>query len=142
MMANPRFCAIVGYPADELKGKSFIDITYPPDIELDIQQYQHLISGQIDSYEMEKRYIRKDKRLVWANMTATLVRNEAGEPIHGLGMAEDITERKKNEGALSELAAILAQTSAAVSSTDPEGNVTVWNRGERSGCSAIRNRKF
>ncbi len=129
LMANPRFCALVGYPAEELAGKSFIDITYPPDIGLDVQQYQHLISGEIDSYAMEKRYIRKDKQIVWVNLFATLIRNEKGEALHGLGMAEDVTERKKNESALSELAAILEQTSAAVSSTDLEGVVTVWNRG-------------
>ncbi|HVM31915.1 MAG TPA: PAS domain S-box protein, partial [bacterium] len=128
-MANPRFCAIVGYPAAELAGKSFIDITHPPDIELDARNYQRLVSGQIDSYEMEKRYVRKDKQLVWANITVTLVRNESGEPISGLGMAEDVTERKKNEGVLSEWAAILSQTSAAVASTDLEGLVTIWNRG-------------
>jgi PAS domain S-box-containing protein len=128
-MANPRFCAFVGYPAAELEGKSFIDITYPPDIELDVKQYQHLISGEIDSYSMEKRYIRKDKQIVWVNLFGTLIRGEKGEPLYGLGMTEDVTERKKNEEALSELAAILAQTSAAVSSTDLEGNVTVWNRG-------------
>ncbi|HET9869820.1 MAG TPA: PAS domain S-box protein, partial [bacterium] len=104
-VANTRFCAIVGYPARELEGKSFIDITYPPDIASDVQQYQQLVSGRIDSYEMEKRYIRKDRALVWANLTVTLVRDEAGRPLCGLGMAEDVTERKKNEGALSELAA-------------------------------------
>jgi two-component system, cell cycle sensor histidine kinase and response regulator CckA len=129
LVVNPRFCAIVGYPAAELIGKSFIDITYSPDIEADVQNYQHLVAGQIDSYEMEKRFLRKDGRIVWVNLVATLVRNEAGEPLHGLGLVEDISERKKNEEALSELAAILAQTSAAVSSTDLEGTITVWNRG-------------
>jgi two-component system cell cycle sensor histidine kinase/response regulator CckA len=129
LAVNPRFCAIVGYPSADLIGKSFIDITYPPDIELDVKNYQHLISGQIDNYEMEKRYLRKDGQIVWVNLVASLVRNEAGEPLHGLGLVEDITEKKKNEGALSELAAILEQTSAAVSSTDLEGVITVWNRG-------------
>jgi two-component system, cell cycle sensor histidine kinase and response regulator CckA len=129
LMVNPRFCEIVGYSAPELQGKSFVDITHPGDVNLDIENLRSLVAGEIPRYEIDKRYIRKDGQIVSCHLIATLIKDERGKPLYAMGMVEDITARKKAEDVQSQLAAILQQTPDAVIGTDLEGRIFSWNRG-------------
>jgi two-component system, NarL family, sensor histidine kinase UhpB len=79
---NDRLCAIVGYPREELLQLTFQDITYPDDLETDLIQVRRVLSGEIKTYSKEKRYTRKDRSLVWVNLTVSLVRTVAGKPWH------------------------------------------------------------
>ena len=100
LRVNDRLCAIVGYARDELLRLSFQDITHPEDVETDLDQMRRVLGEEISTYSMEKRYLRKDRSLVWVNLTVSLVRNAGGHPRHFIAVVEEITERKLSEDAL------------------------------------------
>jgi PAS domain S-box-containing protein len=108
LRVNRRLCAIVGYPPEELLALTFQAITHPEDLEPDLNFAARILSGEIKSYSMEKRYIRKDRSVVRVMLTVSLVRTAAGAPLHFIGVVEDITERRKAEMEAHELRANLA----------------------------------
>ncbi|OUL20428.1 PAS domain S-box protein [Nostoc sp. 106C] len=99
---NQRFCEIAGYPQAELQTLTFQEITHPEDLAADLQQAEKLLAGEISTYSMEKRYIRKNGSIVWINLTASLVRNRFGEPNYFISVIEDISSRKQAEAFLRE----------------------------------------
>ena len=99
---NQRFCDIVGYGKAEMLGMTFQDITHPDDIPLDMVYIRQMLSGEISTYSMEKRYIHKDGHLVWINLTASLKHKADGMVEYAIAVVEDITERKRAEMALRE----------------------------------------
>jgi PAS domain S-box-containing protein len=102
LMVNEALCSITGYGAQDLISRSFVDITHPDDIESDVAQARQLAAGEIDHYDMDKRYLRADGSVVWVHLNGRLIRDEAGRPLYYLPMMEDITERKAAEKALLE----------------------------------------
>ncbi|MCK5105444.1 MAG: PAS domain S-box protein, partial [Cyclobacteriaceae bacterium] len=94
---NQEFCDIVGYSQQEMLKLTFQDITHPDDLTTDLNNVQRLLDQDIDNYTMEKRYFRKNKTIVWINLTVSLVRNETGDPKYFIAVVEDITERKQAE---------------------------------------------
>ena len=99
---NDRLCELFGYSRAELQALSFQEVTHPDDLWQDLAKLHHLVAGEIESYTLEKRYLRKDGSLFWANLTATVFRGLQGEPEYGIAVVEDITERKLSEAALRE----------------------------------------
>lgn len=97
---NNRICEIVGYTKAEMFELRFQDITYPEDLDTDLSYVQKMLAGDIETYHMEKRYIRKDKKLVWINLTVSLVREPTGDPKYFISVVEDIDKRKTAELAL------------------------------------------
>ena len=97
---NDKLCTILGYPRDELLGMSFQDITHPDDLEADLGLVRQVVSGDIKTYSMEKRYVRKDGSLIWCDLTVSSTRTAAGEPRHFISVVQDITERRRSEEAL------------------------------------------
>jgi PAS domain S-box-containing protein len=97
LRVNKSLCEIVGYTEAELLQKKFQDITHPEDLKADLALVRELIEGQRRSYQMEKRYLHREGHTVWIRLTASLVRDEAGAPLHGIAQIEDITERKRLE---------------------------------------------
>jgi PAS domain S-box-containing protein len=102
LRVNDRLCFIVGYSREELLRMTFQDITHPDDLETDLEYIHQVLSGEIKTYSMEKRYFRKDRSLVWVNLTVSLVRDSSGEPRHFISVVENISERKLAEQALEE----------------------------------------
>ena len=102
LRVNDKLCTIVGYPRENLLRMTFQDITHPDDLETDLEYVRQVLSGEIKTYSMEKRYYRKDRSLVWTNLTVSLVRDSSGEPLHFISVVENITERKLAELALEE----------------------------------------
>jgi PAS domain S-box-containing protein len=93
--SNRALQTMLGYGAEELQGLRFVEFSHPDDAVIDGGLFQELMAGRRDDYAMEKRYLRKDGRLVWAHLTASLVRDVEGNPRFGIGMVEDITARKR-----------------------------------------------
>src|SRR3954462_7804708 len=89
--ANGPFCEIVGYTEDELRGRTFVEITHPEDVDETTAQVKKLRAGEIDRYVLEKRYVRKEGSSIWSHTTVTLLRNEAGEASQFLGVIRDIS---------------------------------------------------
>jgi PAS domain S-box-containing protein len=94
---NEAFCRIAGYTRDELMGLSIADVTHPADAVLDVDRAYRVFAGELPSYRAEKRCLTKDGGTVWVSFTATMVRDDAGKPLYGLGIVEDISERKRAE---------------------------------------------
>jgi PAS domain S-box-containing protein len=97
--SNPALRTMLGYSESELAGMAFADFTHPGDVDADVHLFTELMQGKRESYQIEKRYLRKDGQIVWGMLTASLVRSPNGEPQDCLGMAEDITGRKRAEAA-------------------------------------------
>ena len=93
---------MLGYSEEELARMPFTEYTYPADKELDWGFYCELTQGKRERYEMEKRFIKKGGEVVWGMLTVSLVKGLDGRPICAVGMAQDITERKRAESALRE----------------------------------------
>jgi PAS domain S-box-containing protein len=91
---NNRFAEITGHSAADLLMGGFQRITHPDDLAEDLAHVEELLSGQAQTFTMEKRYIGKDGAPVWVNLTVALVRNFAGEPDYFISVIEDIGERK------------------------------------------------
>ena len=94
---NSALCSITGYSQEELESLSFMDITHPEDRADNLKMAQKLASGELRDYQVEKRYIQKEGKIVWVRASIEVMRDEAGEPIYYLPMTEDITEKKKVE---------------------------------------------
>ena len=94
---NDAFCRITGYGREELIGMSLGDVTHPADVALDFERTQRVFSGQVPNYRAEKRCLTRDGETVWTSFTATVVRDDAGRPLYGLGIVEDISERRRIE---------------------------------------------
>jgi PAS domain S-box-containing protein len=97
LRVNRRLGEIVGYEPEELLKTTFQDITHPDDLEGDIEQMRRLLEGELQTYTLEKRYLRGDGHVVWVNLTVSLVSDSAGEPAYFIAVIEDISERKKTE---------------------------------------------
>lgn len=94
---NPALEKMLGYSEEELSQIVFAEFTFPDDRELEWELYSELIKGERNKYELNKRYITKDRRLIWGRLIVSLVRNPNGAPKYALGMVEDFTERKRAE---------------------------------------------
>lgn len=93
---------MLGYSEEELKEKTFFDVTHPEDAEAEMTPLKALVAGQLENFQMEKRYYRKDGSLLWARLTVSLSRSQEGEPQFLIGMIENISRRKQVEQELIE----------------------------------------
>ncbi|HLE89729.1 MAG TPA: PAS domain S-box protein [Anaerolineales bacterium] len=93
--ANPALCRIYGRPREELIGMSAAEVTDTEDKALAAQLFSELLAGQRDSYEVDRRYIRKNGEVFWAHVTLSAVRGLDGQPVFLIGMVMDIDEQKK-----------------------------------------------
>ena len=100
LQVNQKLCDIVGYTRAELLDSSFQAITYPDDLDADLAYVGQMLAGEIQTYSMEKRSIRKDDTLIWINLTVSLVRESSGEPQYFIAVIQDISDRKQAETAL------------------------------------------
>ncbi|HEY0207495.1 diguanylate cyclase [Acerihabitans sp.] len=96
MQVNKALCRFLGYNAAELQKISFQEITYPADLSSDLIQLNDLVNGRIDSYTLEKRYIRGDGEIVWALLAVSVVRDHHDRPLYFISQIEDISEIKHN----------------------------------------------
>lgn len=97
---NKSFCTFVGYSADELIGKAFTEITFPADIDVDCQQFQMIMNGEIDQYRLQKRYIHKTGKIIWGDLFVSSVTTDHTGPKPILATVVDITQFKENEVSL------------------------------------------
>jgi PAS domain S-box-containing protein len=102
LRVNEALNRILGYRVDELLTKSLQDVTYPDDLAADLARVQLIREGKIDSYEIEKRLLRKDGVIIWVRKSAGCVRKGDGSIDYFVSMIEDISGRKQVERELRE----------------------------------------
>jgi diguanylate cyclase (GGDEF)-like protein/PAS domain S-box-containing protein len=101
---NPALCEFLGYSEHELLAMHWWDVTEPSQLEVDRERTAKLLKGEINSYQLEKQYVHARGHLVWALLSATLVRDADDEPLYFVCQIQDITNRKVTEERLIELA--------------------------------------
>ncbi|KQH79774.1 hypothetical protein AO501_13715 [Mycobacterium gordonae] len=94
---NRALCRITGYHEQELTRLTFQDITFPDDLDSDLYEATRLLHGEITSYQIDKRYYAKDGHLIWVHLSASMVRDADGQPLHFISHIEDISARKRDE---------------------------------------------
>lgn len=129
---NPHFCEILGYTIEELTGKNFSQYTYPEDLEISNNKVKSLLSGEIEHFEIEKRYIHKNGQLIPVLLNSTLVRDPKGEPTYFISQAKEITNLKKTLEDLriseEKFRLIFEKAPMAIGHFDKDGNITAFNQ--------------
>lgn len=97
LIANARFCNMIGYEEHELQHLTFKNITHPEDILLDLPNIHKLIRKEISVYKAEKRYLRKDGSTIWGSLTVSSNFDDNGQFLYNVAILEDITPRKYAE---------------------------------------------
>lgn len=97
LLVNARLCEMFGYTEQELLQRRFVDLTYEDDLASTLGYRNKLIGGTSDRETIEKRYLRKDGTILWAELTVNLVRDAAGQPAYFISVINDISERKRLE---------------------------------------------
>ncbi len=100
---NDKLCNIFGYERHELKQVTWLDLTHPEDRAADLEQFNQLAAGAIEGYSLDKRFICKQGRVIYANLLVRCVRRIDGSVNYFVALIQDITERKRAEEERAEL---------------------------------------
>ena len=105
LKVNDGFCDLLGYGRGALlDGMALADVTHPDDESPDRADRRAQIERGVANYRIEKRFIRADGEVLWAVATVTVIRDDEGEPVHLLGLVQEITESKRRQADLARLA--------------------------------------
>ena len=102
LRVNQALCEIVGYPQSELLNLNFQKITHPDDLATDTQYLHSLLNNQIQTYQLEKRYIHKQGQIIWILLNGNIVRDHQANPLYLITQVQDITHRKQLEEELAQ----------------------------------------
>lgn len=129
---NDALCAALGYTREELSCLTWAELTCPADLSADQMQFDRMLAGEINSYDVEKRFIHKDGHLVGTHLVASLVRRSDGSHNYIVAVVEDISKREQMENALRESAQLFQSTldglSANIAVLDEAGEIVYTNK--------------
>jgi diguanylate cyclase len=132
LRVNTSLSEIVGYPPDVLLTRTFQDITHPEDLDADVEQVRRLLTGEIRTYSIEKRYLHAAGHVLWVNLSVALVRDDDSVPLYFIAQVQDVTARRRTEDALraseQRFRQLVDTSTEAFITMDAEGRITEWNR--------------
>jgi PAS domain S-box-containing protein len=129
LRANGTFCRIIGWPIDELVDKSLREISHPDDFAHQLAHIEQIRQGKIDSYKLDKRFIRRDGAIAWGRLTVSSVRKGDGSADYFVHVLEDISAQKRAEELLRRQAEVLDQSHDAIFTFKIGDGISFWNRG-------------
>ncbi|MEM6841416.1 MAG: PAS domain S-box protein [Bacteroidota bacterium] len=97
LKVNKALCDIVGYTESELLKIDFQTITHPDDLEADLDVVSRLLAGEIETYNLHKRYYHKKGHIIWILLTVSLVRDEHNQPLYFISQIQDRTKEYRNK---------------------------------------------
>jgi len=109
LKVNRAVSDMLGYTPDELLARTFQDLTFPEDLEVDLGYVHEMLDGLRQTYQMEKRYLHKSGRIVWALLSVSIVRDGHAEAPYFISQIQDITPRKRAQEELQRAASMLEQ---------------------------------
>ncbi|MGH3034298.1 MAG: PAS domain S-box protein [Gaiellaceae bacterium] len=136
LQVNRAFCEILGYSSEQLIGVDSPSLTHPDDTAADDELVRLLLTGEVRTPQIAKRYLHAGGHVVWCLVSVSLVRDEAGRPHHFITQVEDITERRRTEQYLEGQRAVALALAEGGSETevflrllDALGEAMGWERG-------------
>ena len=128
LRVNKAFCELVGHTEAELMGGAWGHLTHPDDMAKSKELVDQVLAGELAGFTLEKRYLHADGHVVHALVTASLIRDEQGRPLHFATQVLDQTARQRAEQTRASMAAIVESSDDAIIGKDLDGTVTNWNR--------------
>ena len=128
---NPAMQNIFGYSQEELKWRTYSDFLYPQgdnDIETTLQK---LLMGESSNYQLEKKFINKEGKIIWGRLYLSLARDENGVLLYLIGMLKDITSSKRAQEKACQLVSIVESTDDGIFSASLCGYIKSWNQGAK-----------
>jgi len=104
---NPKLCEMFGYSAEELLKRNAHALTHSEDLLMTSTLVAEVLAGKRTTFEIDKRYMRKDGSVLWAHAISTILRDAAGLPRTFIAVIEDVTARKLADQAIESLPARL-----------------------------------
>lgn len=128
---NDQLCEMLGYSREQLLCCDFQQITHPDDLDADLRSLEELVAGEINSYQMEKRYFDSQGRIIWVLLSVALVRDSDDQPVHFVVQIQDFSERIASEMAIREredyLSTLLDNVLDAIITIDQQGYIETFN---------------
>jgi PAS domain S-box-containing protein len=94
---NDHLCEMLGYSKEELQLLSWADLTHPEDLNNDLEHFNQVMAGKSNGYSIDKRFIHKNKSIVWVNLSVRCVRRPDFTVNYFVALMFDISERKLAE---------------------------------------------
>ncbi|WP_407342806.1 PAS domain S-box protein [Pengzhenrongella phosphoraccumulans] len=127
ILVNPALCQILGRDAERLESLAWTEVTHPDDVDRDRHLVEQLVTGQVPSFRVRKRYLRPDATVVWSDVSASCVRNDDQSVKFFIAQVLDVTEGVLAERELiqrgAELQVIAAGSADILVRTSPEGRI-------------------
>jgi PAS domain S-box-containing protein/putative nucleotidyltransferase with HDIG domain len=131
MQVNRSLCEMLGYSLEEIQNKRWQEITHPDDMELTQREIDALYSGKKETTHFNKRYIKKDGSVMWADLSSSLRRDNRGNPLYLMTTVVDITEHKQAEEEIKKLAKFPDENPSPVLRLDEKGDILYANAASR-----------
>jgi len=129
---NDALCEITGYSREGLLERGFADITHPDDLQASLDYVSRIVEGEIDSYETEKRYLRKDGEIVFGHVNISTVGADDGSALYFVAQIEDVTELRRVQAELDESQAlhrvVIESSYDALAVLDLDGTIRLASR--------------
>ncbi len=134
LKVNQKLCDIVGYTEEEMLQRTFMDITYPDDVETDLNLVKKTATEPFQNLQREKRYLHKNGNVIWVLVNISILKNDDGTTSHFITQVQDITNRKEKEVELlkvnHELTSLFySDAQVAIIATDTTGLITHFSKG-------------
>jgi PAS domain S-box-containing protein len=128
LRVNPKYCEIVGRTEPDLLGRNFQSLSHPADLPRNLENLRQLVNGEIRHYQMEKRYLRRDGSLRWAEVRAAAMCPAGEKPVWHMAIVQDITDRKQTEERLQEYERVVEGLEEMIVVVDREYRFIIANR--------------